>query len=169
MLVERTVYDGAVEVARATAGTTAVGLPSEDGDHIGPLASELQFNKVQGLIQAGIDEGARLVAGGTGRPEGFNRGYFVRPTVFADGSNDMTIAREEIFGPVLCILPYDTVDQAVEMANDTVYGLAGYVQGPEKDAYAVANRIRAGQINDQIRGREATYDHVRGGYWKSTY
>ncbi|WP_420562912.1 aldehyde dehydrogenase family protein [Thalassobaculum sp.] len=147
MLVERSVYDEAVEVARATAESTAVGLPSEDGNHIGPLVSELQFNKVQDLIQAGIDEGARLVAGGTGRPEGFNRGYFVRPTVFADVNNDMRIAREEIFGPVLSMIPFDGEDEAVKISNDTSYGLTDYVQsGDNARVQRVARQLRAGMV-----------------------
>ncbi len=109
------------------------------------MASKAQFDKIQGLIQKGIDEGATLVAGGPGRPDGLDTGYYVKPTVFADVTNDMTIAREEIFGPVLCILGYDDLDQAVEIANDTEYGLAGYVSGADLDtARAVARRIRAG-------------------------
>ncbi|WP_028793224.1 aldehyde dehydrogenase family protein [Thalassobaculum salexigens] len=147
MLVERSVYDEAVEVARATAESTSVGLPSEDGNHIGPLVSELQFTKVQDLIQAGIDEGARLVAGGTGRPEGFNRGYFVRPTVFADVNNDMRIAREEIFGPVLSMIPFDGEDEAVKISNDTSYGLTDYVQsGDSARTQRVARQLRAGMV-----------------------
>ncbi|MDF1790560.1 MAG: aldehyde dehydrogenase family protein [Thalassobaculaceae bacterium] len=147
MLVERSVYDDAVEVARATAESTAVGLPSEDGNHIGPLVSELQFNKVQDLIQAGIDEGARLVAGGPGRPDGFNRGYFVRPTVFADVNNDMRIAREEVFGPVLSMIPFDSEDDAVRISNDTSYGLTDYVQsGDSARTQRVARQLRAGMV-----------------------
>lgn len=147
MLVERSVYDEAVEVARATAESTSVGLPSEDGNHIGPLVSELQFTKVQDLIQAGIDEGARLVAGGTGRPEGFNRGYFVRPTVFADVNNDMRIAREEIFGPVLSMIPFESEDEAVKISNDTSYGLTDYVQsGDSARTQRVARQLRAGMV-----------------------
>ena len=147
MLVERSVYDEAVEVARATAESTSVGLPSKDGNHIGPLVSELQFTKVQDLIQAGIDEGARLVAGGTGRPEGFNRGYFVRPTVFADVNNDMRIAREEIFGPVLSMIPFESEDEAVKISNDTSYGLTDYVQsGDSARTQRVARQLRAGMV-----------------------
>ena len=111
------------------------------------MASKAQFDKIQGLIQKGIDEGATVVAGGAGRPDGLDTGYYVKPTVFANVTNDMTIAREEIFGPVLCILGYDDLDQAVEIANDTEYGLAGYVSGADLDkARAVARRIRAGQV-----------------------
>ena len=116
------------------------------------MASKAQFDKIQGLIQKGIDEGATLVAGGPGRPDGLDKGYYVKPTVFANVTNDMTIAREEIFGPVLCILGYDDLDQAVEIANDTDYGLAGYVSAADLEpARAVARRIRAGSGRDQPR------------------
>jgi aldehyde dehydrogenase (NAD+) len=114
---------------------------------MGPLVSKMQFDKVQALIQTGIDEGATLVAGGIGRPAGVNRGWYVRPTVFGNVTNDMTIAREEIFGPVLSIIPYDTVDEAVAAANDTPYGLAAYVAGTVEEARAVARRLRAGMVN----------------------
>ena len=115
---------------------------------IGPVASKAQFDKVQGLIQKGIDEGATVAAGGPGRPDGLDTGYYVKPTVFSDVNNDMTIAREEIFGPVLCILPYDDLDQAVDIANDTDYGLCGLCFGrrPRCGARALARRIRAGQV-----------------------
>src|SRR5690606_15963342 len=128
MLVERSVYDQAVETARKVAEETTVGNAHESGKHLGPVVSKLQWDKIQGLIQKGIDEGARLVAGGPGLPEGVNRGYFVRPTVFADVNNEMSIARQEIFGPVLSIIPFDSEDEAVEIANDTIYGLTNYVQ-----------------------------------------
>ena len=146
MLVPRARMDEAIAVAGATAVGVTVGDLS-DPAAIGPVASRVQFDKVQNLIQKGIDEGATLVAGGTGRPDGLDTGYYVRPTVFANVDNDMTIAREEIFGPVLCILPYDDLDQAVEIGNDTEYGLYGYVSGADLDqARAVARRIRAGAI-----------------------
>ena len=154
MLVERSVYDEAVDVARQTAEATAVGQPAEDGNHIGPLVSEVQFDKVQALIQAGIDEGARLVAGGTGRPDGFNRGYFVRPTVFADVNNDMKIAREEIFGPVLSIIPFDSEADAISISNDTSYGLTDYVQsGDNARTQRVARQLRAGMVQANGAGR----------------
>ena len=121
MLVQRDRYDAAVEEAAAVAEQITVGPASQEGRHIGPVVNASQFEKIQGLIQTGIDEGARLVAGGPGRPEGFNRGFFVRPTVFADANNDMTIAREEIFGPVLTIMPFDTEEEAIAIANDTPY------------------------------------------------
>ena len=146
MLVPKARMDEAIAVAREVAGAVKVGVP-EDKSAIGPVASKAQFDKIQGLIQKGIDEGATLVVGGTGRPDGLDAGYYVKPTVFANVTNDMTIAREEIFGPVLCILGYDDVDQAVEIGNDTEYGLAGYVSGADLErARAVARRIRAGSV-----------------------
>ncbi|GAY13339.1 aldehyde dehydrogenase family protein [Mycobacterium sp. shizuoka-1] len=146
MLVPNSRIDEAVTVARATAEGVKVG-DLADSSAIGPVASRAQFDKVQGLIQKGIDEGATVVAGGPGRPEGLSTGYYVRPTVFADVNNDMTIAREEIFGPVVCILGYDDLDQAVEIGNDTDYGLYGYVSGADLDqARALARRIRAGAV-----------------------
>ena len=146
MLVPKSRMDEAAAVARATAEGVKVGDLS-DSSAIGPVASRVQFDKVQGLIQKGIDEGATVVAGGPGRPEGLTQGYYVRPTVFTDVKNDMTIAREEIFGPVLCILGYDDLDQAVEIGNDTDYGLYGYVSGADLDqARALARRIRAGAV-----------------------
>ena len=148
MLVSSKNYDVAVEAAVQVANSTIVGAPEDEGVKIGPISNKVQFEKVQRLIQIGIDEGARLVAGGLGRPEGITEGYFVKPTVFADVTNDMTIAREEIFGPVLSILKYETEDEAIDIANDTEYGLAGYVQsGDESHAKDVARRIRAGQVS----------------------
>ncbi len=129
MLVPNSRMDEAMAIARETAGAVKVGDP-DDKTAIGPVASKAQFDKIQGLIQKGIDEGATVVIGGVGRPpDGLDAGYYVKPTVFANVTNDMTIAREEIFGPVLCILGYDDLDQALEIANDTEYGLAGYVSG----------------------------------------
>ncbi|GAB7145527.1 aldehyde dehydrogenase family protein [Mycobacterium riyadhense] len=146
MLVPKRRKDEALAAARAAAEQVKVGDPN-DKSAIGPVASKAQFDKIQRLIQSGIDEGATVVAGGLGRPDGLDTGYYVRPTVFADVSNDMAIAREEIFGPVLCILDYDDVDHAVELANDTDYGLAGYVSAADLEAArAVARRIRAGQV-----------------------
>ena len=146
MLVPNSRMDEAVAVARAVAEQVKVGDP-EDKTAIGPVVSKTQFDRIQRLIQSGIDAGASVVAGGTGRPAGLEKGHYVQPTVFADVSNDMQIAREEIFGPVLCILGYDDIDQAVEIANDTDYGLAGYVSGVDlDDARAVARRIRAGSV-----------------------
>ncbi|MGB3537164.1 MAG: aldehyde dehydrogenase family protein [Mesorhizobium sp.] len=166
MLVERSVYDDAVAFARKAAAGVKVDDPKKDGDHIGPLVSQLQFDKVQSLIEKGIDESATLVAGGLGRPEGFNRGYFVRPTIFADVSNDMTIAREEVFGPVLVMIPFDTEEEAIRIANDTPYGLAGYIQtGNPERAQRVARRIRAGMV--QVNGTPRAPGMPFGGYKQS--
>lgn len=146
MLVPKSRMDEAISLARDVAEKVVVGHP-EDKSAIGPVASKAQFDKIQGLIQKGIDEGATVVTGGLGRPEGLDTGYYVKPTVFADVNNDMTIAREEIFGPVLCVLGYDDIDQAVEIANDTDYGLAGYVSSGDLDkAREIARRIRAGNV-----------------------
>jgi aldehyde dehydrogenase (NAD+) len=146
MLVPKSRMAEAVAVVREAAEQVKVGDP-DDSRAIGPLASRAQFDKVQRLIQKGIDEGATLVTGGTGRPDGLDTGYYVKPTVFADVTNDMTIAREEIFGPVLCMLGYDDIDHAIEIANDTDYGLAGYVSGADHDkARTIARRIRAGWV-----------------------
>ena len=146
MLVPSARMDEAIVAAREAAENISVGDPSGNV-RMGPLASRVQFDKVQGLIEKGVVEGATLVAGGPGRPEGLDKGYYARPTVFANVTNDMTIAREEIFGPVLSILPYASIDEAVAVANDTEYGLAGYVAGEDAAlARDVANRIRAGQV-----------------------
>ena len=146
MLVPNSRVDEAISVARETAGAVPVGDP-EDKSAIGPVASRAQFEKIQGLLQKGVDEGATVVVGGTGRPDGLDTGYYVKPTVFAHVTNDMTIAREEIFGPVLCILGYDDLDEALDIANDTEYGLAGYVSAADLDAARqVARRIRAGSV-----------------------
>ena len=163
MLVQRPVYDAAVETAAAAANKITVGHSDEAGRHIGPVVSEAQWNKIQGLIEVGIKEGARLVAGGPGRPEGLNCGYFVRPTVFADANNQMTIAREEIFGPVLTIIPFDTEDEAIEIANDTPYGLTNYVQTQDNEKGArVTRRLRSGMVemNGTSRGAGSPF----GGY-----
>lgn len=147
MLVPADQLEVAIEAARAAAESITVDLPSKPGSHIGPVVNKIQFDKIQGLIQQGIDEGATLVAGGTGRPDGLNEGYYVKPTVFANVNNDMTIAREEIFGPVLAILGYENEEEAVRIANDTEYGLAGYVSSSDIDhAVAVARQIRSGQV-----------------------
>ena len=162
LLVERSVYDQVVALASAIANEKEVDLPTKEGDHIGPLSSKMQFDKVQAMIAAGIEEGARLTAGGLGRPDNFERGYFVRPTVFADVKNDMRIAREEIFGPVLCILPFDTEEEAIEIANDTQYGLSGYVQSKDfVRAERVARALRVGMV--QINGANQTFGSPFGG------
>jgi len=147
MLVPRARHAEALAIARAAAESVVIGDPRDEATTMGPLVSALQFDKVQRLIEAGIAEGATLVTGGPGKPEGRNTGYFVRPTVFGDVTNDMTIAREEIFGPVLSILPYDTVEEAIAIANDTVYGLAAYIQsGSLETARTVARQLRAGSV-----------------------
>jgi aldehyde dehydrogenase (NAD+) len=166
MFVPRGKQDQAMEIAKAAASKAKVGDPFADGTTMGPVVSEVQFNKIQGLIQKGIDEGATLVTGGVGRPEGLNRGYYVRPTVFANVTNDMTIAREEIFGPVLSILPYDTEADAIRQANDTVYGLSGYVQsGNIEHARKVASQLRTGNVH--LNGAGADFKSPFGGYKQS--
>jgi aldehyde dehydrogenase (NAD+) len=146
LLVPKARMEEAIRVARETAASVTVGDPN-GSFAIGPVVSKNQFEKIQGLIKKGVDEGATLVAGGPGRPAELNRGYYVRPTVFANVTHDMRIAREEIFGPVLSIMPYDTVEQAVEQANDTVYGLASYIQAKDiEKARDVAARMRSGNV-----------------------
>ena len=148
MLVPQSRQDEAKEAAKEVAEKTIVGDPSSESTTMGPVVSDLQYNKIQGLIEKGIEEGAELVVGGPGKPDDLNQGYFVKPTVFANVSNDMTIAREEIFGPVLCILPYEDEDDAVRIANDTLYGLSGYVSSADPDhALDVARRIRSGNVH----------------------
>jgi len=175
MLVQRDIYERAVETAREVAETNRVAASHESGKHIGPVVSAAQYDKIQALIQKGIDEGARLIAGGVGRPEGVNRGYFVRPTVFADVSNDMTIAREEIFGPVLSIIPFSDEAEALAIANDTVYGLTNYVQSQD-DAkrQRMARRLRSGMVemNGKSRGAGSPFGGMKqsgngreGGVW----
>ncbi|MFQ5437227.1 MAG: aldehyde dehydrogenase family protein [Paracoccaceae bacterium] len=166
MLVQRTIYDQAVEIAAAVANTITVGPSASEGRHIGPVVSKMQFEKIQDLIEKGIREGARLVAGGPGRPDGLKRGYFVRPTVFADVTNQMAIARQEIFGPVLSIIPFEDEEEAIEIANDTPYGLTDYIQTLDSEkAVRVARRLRAGMVemNGISRGAGAPF----GGYKQS--
>ena len=166
MLVERPIYDQAVATARQVAEQTAVDIASSEGRHIGPVVSQVQFDKIQRLIEQGEAEGARLLAGGRGRPDGLDAGYFVRPTVFADVTPDMTIAKEEIFGPVLSIMPFDDEDEAIAIANDTAYGLTNYVQTTDIDkARRVARRLRSGMVemNGQPRGAGSPF----GGYGQS--
>ena len=147
MLVPRNRQAEALKVAKEVADAIKVGDPRDEATVMGPLVSKMQFDKVQKLIQAGIDEGATLVTGGVGRPADLNRGWFVRPTVFGDVVNSMTISKEEIFGPVLAIQPYDSIEDAISQANETVYGLAAYIAGPVEDAIPVARRLRAGTVN----------------------
>ncbi|NND75694.1 MAG: aldehyde dehydrogenase family protein [Ilumatobacter sp.] len=166
MLVERPIYDDALATAKQVAEQTAVDIAANEGRHIGPVVSQAQFDKIQRLIEQGESEGATLLAGGGGRAEGFDAGYFVRPTVFADVKPDMTIAKEEIFGPVLSIIPFDTEEEAIAIANDTAYGLTNYVQTTDVDrARRVARRLRSGMVemNGQPRGAGSPF----GGYGQS--
>ena len=175
MFVQRPVYDKAVEAAAAVAQSVSVGAASEEGRHIGPVVNATQYGKIQDLIQKGIDEGARVVAGGTGRPEGLNKGFYVRPTVFADVENSMTVAQEEIFGPVLSIIPFETEEEAVSMANDTVYGLTNYIQTQDQQkAKRVARSLRSGMVemNGHSRGAGSPFGGMKqsgngreGGKW----
>ncbi len=166
MLVPMAEMDNAIAAAREAANAIAVGDPSREGGHIGPVVNKRQFDRIQQLIQAGIDENAELVAGGTGLPEGIDHGYYVRPTVFARVDNAMTIAREEIFGPVICLIGYEDEEDAVRIANDTVYGLAGYVSSPDVEhATRVARRIRAGQVAINYIG--GTAETPFGGFKRS--
>ncbi|MEH6457647.1 MAG: aldehyde dehydrogenase family protein [Cocleimonas sp.] len=166
MLVERSMYDQAVQTAIEATADIEIGLASEEGRHIGPVVSQMQYDKIQELIQVGIDEGAKLVAGGIGKPEGFDKGYFVKPTVFADVNNDMRIAREEVFGPVLCIIPFDTEEEAVAIANDTPYGLTNYLQTTNKDRIQrVSRKLRSGMID--INGQFRSSGSPFGGYKQS--
>ena len=166
MFVPRAKQAQAVAAAKAVAERTQVADAMAEGMAMGPVVSQAQFDKIQGLIQQGIDEGATLVAGGTGRPEGLSKGYFVKPTVFADVRNDMTIAREEIFGPVLVMIPYDTEDDAIRMANDSPYGLSGYVQsGSLERARRVAARLRTGMVH--LNGAGPDVGAPFGGYKQS--
>ena len=165
MFVAMDQMEAALAAARAAADTVIVGDPADPSVTMGPLISGAQWDKVQALIETGITEGATLAAGGLGRPDGITMGWFVRPTVFGHVTPDMTIAREEIFGPVLSLIGYDSVDHAVTMANDTVYGLAAYVSGPVDAARAVARQLRAGQVN--INGPDWDTFAPFGGYKQS--
>ncbi|MEM7055990.1 MAG: aldehyde dehydrogenase family protein [Pseudomonadota bacterium] len=166
LLVERSVYDEVVSLVTAEVENTKVGDPMEDGDHIGPVVNKKQFDHVQRLIQAGIDDGARLAAGGPGLPTGFNKGYYIRPTLFADVNNEMNIARQEVFGPVLAILPFDTEEEAIAIANDTDYGLASYVQSTDSARIdRVSRKLRTGIVN--VNGTAGDYDVPFGGYKQS--
>ncbi len=166
MLVPRSRMDEAAEIAARVAAETKVGNPRDEGIEVGPVVSDVQWDKIQGLIQSGIDEGATLAAGGTGRPDGLEKGYFVKPTVFANVTNDMAIAREEIFGPVLSIIPYDDEDDAIQIANDTPYGLSGYVSCADLDtARRIASRMRTGMVH--INGAWLDSAAPFGGYKQS--
>ena len=147
MFVERSIYEKAKKTAKEVANNVKLAVASEHGNHLGPVVSKAQFDKIEGLIQSGIDEGATLIAGGTGLPEGINHGYFVRPTVFADVKPNMRIFREEIFGPVLSMIPFDTEEEALAMASDTDYGLTNYVQSEDKEkCHRIATALRSGMV-----------------------
>ncbi len=166
LLVERSCYEGVLAIAKRTAEAILVGDPEREGDHLGPLFDRIQYDRVQAMIQVGIDEGATLLTGGLGKPEGFETGWFVKPTVFANVDNNMAIAREEIFGPVLVIIPFDDEADAIKIANDTPYGLAAYVQtGNAERAERVAARLCAGAIH--INGGGFNYGSPFGGYKQS--
>lgn len=166
LLVERSCYGEALRIAKQTADSITVGDPTQEGDHIGPLFDKIQYDRVQAMIKVGLAEGATLLAGGPGRPEGLAKGWFVKPTIFADVSNDMRIAQEEIFGPVLVIIPFADEAEGIAIANDTPYGLAAYVQtGDPERALRVAARLRAGAIH--INGGGFNYGSPFGGYKQS--
>ena len=166
LLVEESCYEEVLKIAKDACDKVLVDSPKKEGDHIGPLFDKIQFERVQTLINAGIDEGATLLCGGPGKPEGFENGWFVKPTIFKDVTNDMKIAKEEIFGPVLVIIPFKDEDEAIEIANDTPYGLAAYLQtGSEERAKRVAAKLRAGAVH--INGGEFNYGSPFGGYKQS--
>jgi aldehyde dehydrogenase (NAD+) len=163
MLVERSIYDRVLEVAKTAGESQHVGDPAVAGRHIGPLVSALQYERIQTLINAGVEEGATLLVGGPGKPDGFDTGYYVKPTIFCDVNNDMRIAREEIFGPVLSIIPFEDEEDAVKIANDTSYGLAAYIEtGDSERVERLVKKLRAGQV--YINGTECDYGSPFGGY-----
>lgn len=166
MLVPKKLYDEAVNIAKSVAAKPVVGDPKKDGVTMGPVSNKTQFEKIQRLLQTGIDEGATVVIGGPGRPEGIDKGYFIKPTVFANVNNTMTIAREEIFGPVLVMIPYESEEEAVRIANDTVYGLSGYVySGDIERARKVARKLRTGMVH--LNGASGDINAPFGGYKQS--
>jgi aldehyde dehydrogenase (NAD+) len=166
LIVQNSVYQKTLEIAKRVGLSAQVGDPSKEGTHIGPVANKTQYGRVQALIEAGIAEGANLLVGGAGKPAGFEVGYYVRPTIFADVNNNMRIAREEVFGPVLSIIPFETEEEAIAIANDTNYGLAAYVQtsNPER-AERVAAKLKAGMIH--INGAPHRYGSPFGGFKQS--
>ena len=163
MLVEKSMYNDAVERLKKYTENFEVGDPKKEGEHIGPVISETQYNKIQTLIKKGIDEGAKLVAGGPGKPDGLEKGYFVKPTVFADVNNKMEIARTEIFGPVLSVMSFETEEEAIEIANDTPYGLTNYIQTKDKEKVKrVARKLRSGMVD--VNGAGIAVDAPFGGF-----
>ena len=165
MLVPNSKMEEAKAIAKASMEAVSVGDPESDGTTIGPVVSETQWNKIQGLIQSGIEQGAELICGGLGRPDGLEKGYYVKPTLFANVTNDMQIAQEEIFGPVLVLIGYGDDDEAISIANDTVYGLAGYISGSHDRAVQVARRIRTGNMH--VNGAGPDFNAPFGGYKQS--
>ena len=163
MLVEKSIYNEAIERLKKYAEEFKVDDPTKEGEHIGPVISETQYNKIQTLIQKGIDEGAKLVAGGVGKPDGLDKGYFVKPTVFADVNNDMDVARTEIFGPVLSVIPFETEEEAIKIANDTSYGLTNYIQTQDSEkVQRVARKLRSGMVD--VNGAGIAVDAPFGGF-----
>ena len=163
MLVEKSMYKEAIERLTKYTENFEVGDPKKEGEHIGPVISETQYNKIQTLIKKGIDEGAKLIAGGPGKPDGLEKGYFVKPTVFADVNNDMDIARTEIFGPVLSVMPFENEEEAIKIANDTPYGLTNYIQTQDKEKVKrVARRLRSGMVD--VNGAGIAVDAPFGGF-----
>jgi len=163
MLVEKSMYNEAIERLKKYTESFEVGDPKKEGEHIGPVISETQYNKIQTLIKKGIDEGAKLVAGGPGKPEGLEKGYFVKPTVFSDVNNEMDIARTEIFGPVLSVIPFETEEEAIKIANDTPYGLTNYIQTQDKEKVKrVARKLRSGMVD--VNGAGIAVDAPFGGF-----
>ena len=163
MLVEKSMYNEAIERLKKYTENFEVGDPKKEGEHIGPVISETQYNKIQTLIKKGIDEGAKLIAGGPGKPDGLEKGYFVKPTVFADVNNDMDIARTEIFGPVLSVMPFETEEEAIQIANDTPYGLTNYIQTQDKEKVKrVARKLRSGMVD--VNGAGIAVDAPFGGF-----
>ena len=166
LLVERSCYEEVLEIAKRAANSITVGDPAQEGDHVGPLFDQIQFKRVQTMIQKGLDEGATLLTGGLGKPEGYKTGWYVKPTVFADVSNEMTIAQEEIFGPVLVIIPFEDETEAIAIANDSPYGLAAYIQtGSAARAERISSCLRAGSVH--INGGGINYGTPFGGYKQS--
>jgi aldehyde dehydrogenase (NAD+) len=163
MLVEKSMYNEAIDRLKKYTESFEVGDPKKEGEHIGPVISEAQYSKIQTLIQKGIDEGAKLVAGGTGKPKGLDKGYFVKPTVFADVNNDMEVARTEIFGPVLSVIPFETEEDAIKIANDTAYGLTNYIQTQDSEkVQRVARKLRSGMVD--VNGAGIAVDAPFGGF-----
>ena len=165
-MVEKSCYEEVIKIARKAAENQMVDDPYKPGNHIGPLFDKIQFIRVQNMIKFGIEEGAKILIGGLGKPEGFERGWYVKPTIFYDVNNQMKVAREEIFGPVLVIIPFEGEDDAIKIANDTPYGLASYLQtGNSERAERVASQLRAGSVH--INGGSLNYGSPFGGYKQS--